>query len=319
MKLTYAEAINRAIKEEMRRDPNVFCIGEDIGIYRHHSGQNRVCQDLLDEFSEKRVVETPIAESTILGASVGAAMVGMRPIAEIMVGEFIMTAAEHIAFGGCRGSVHNGGIKFPMVVMSPYGGTREGEPAQQECVEPTYTSTPGLKIVLPSCAKDAYGLMKAAIRDDYPVLFLMHNALLHEDQTSYEVPDEEYVMDIYKAAIKREGKDVTVVTWSNMVNRALKAAEMLDKEGISVEVIDLMTILPLDIETIMQSVVKTKNAIVLHESRKIGGYGAEIMAQILEKSKGMDVKVKRLTGCDIHANVPPQVSEIIAEIKKMSA
>ncbi len=319
MKLTYAEAINRAIKEEMRKDPTVYCIGEDIGIYRHRSGQNRVCAGLLDEFTEKRVIETPIAESTILGSSVGAAMFGMRPIAEVMVGDFIITAAEHLLYGGSRGAAHNTGVKAPMVVMAPCGGTREAEPAQQDSVEPPYTSTPGLKIVMPSCAEDAYGLMKSSIRDDYPVLFLMHNAVLHDTQIPRDVADEEYYTPLGKADVKKEGKDVTIVSWSNMVNRALEAADELAKENISVEVVDLRTILPLDIDTVMESLNKTGKVLVLHESRKTGGYGAEVMAQIVEASKDLaNVKISRLTGPDIHANFPPRTSDIVAAVKELA-
>ena len=317
MRLTYAEAINRAIREEMKKDPTVFCIGEDIGIYRKRSGQNRVCKGLLDEFSEERVIETPIAESSILGSAVGAALFGMRPIAEVMVGDFVITAGEHLIYGGCRGAAHNDGLKFPLIVMAPYGGEREGEPAQQECIEPIYTSTPGLKIVLPSDAKDAYGLMKSSIRDDYPVLFLMHNALLHGEQIPYDIPDEEYFTPLGKADIKKEGTDVTVITWSNMVNRALAAAAELEKENISVEVVDLRTILPLDIDTVMASVRKTGKVLILHESRKTAGYGAEVMAQIVEAAGDDKIIVERLTGPDIHANVPPRIEAITGKIREM--
>lgn len=318
MKLTYAEAINRAIREEMEKDPTVFCIGEDIGIYRNRSGQNRVCKGLLDEFTEKRVIETPIAESSILGSAVGAAMFGMRPIAEVMIGDFIITAGEHLIYGGCRGAAHNDGLKFPLIVMAPYGGSREGEPAQQECVEPVYSSTPGLKIVLPSNAEDAYGLMKSSIRDDYPVLFLMHNVMLHGEQIPYDIPDEEYFTPLGKADVKKEGSDITVVAWGNMVNRALDAARELDKENISVEVIDLRTILPLDIETVMASANKTGKVLIVHESRKTAGYGAEVMAQITEAAEAdRFVRVERLTGPDIHANVPPRTEAIMDKIRQM--
>ncbi len=317
MKLTYAEAINRAIREEMRKDPTVFCIGEDIGIYRNRSGNNRVCKGLLDEFSEERVIETPIAESSILGSAVGAAMFGMRPIAEVMIGDFIITAGEHLIYGGCRGAAHNGGLKFPLVVMAPYGGDREGEPAQQECVEPIYASTPGLKIVLPSGAKDAYGLMKSSIRDDYPVLFLMHNVMLHGEQIPEEIPDEEFYTPLGKADVKKEGSDVTVIAWGNMVNRALDAADELEKEGVCAEVVDLRTILPLDINTIMNSANKTGRVLILHESRRTGGYGAEVFAQISEAAD-KTIRIERLTGPDIHANVPPRTEAIRDMIRKMA-
>lgn len=311
-KITVAKAINEAIREEMARDKKVYFVGEDIGLYHYKNGPCGVSTGIMDEFPE-RVVETPIAEQAIIGTSTGAAMFGMRPIVEIMHSEFITTATEHVVYGGSKASVMNG-IPCPIVIRAPFGGVIQGNPVQNENNEAFFANTPGLKIVIPSNAYDAKGLFKSAVRDDYPVLFLEHNGIYRMEG---DVPEEEYLLPLGKADVKREGSDISIITYGNVVNTALEAGRLLAGEGMSCEVIDLRTILPLDMETIVRSIQKTRHALVAHEARKTGGFGGEIVASIMEHAFSyLDAPVLRVAGPDVPANYPRLPEDIIEGVKR---
>lgn len=313
-KIKGTAAINEALIEEMRRDKRVYCLGEDIGLYHGKTGASGTSAGMLDEFGEERVVETPIAETAIIGTAVGAAMFGMRPVAEIMHSEFLATCAEHLVYGGAKGSLNSHGLPVPMVVRARFGGVNPNMPIQNENCEAMFCNTPGLKVVIPSNGYDAKGLLKSSIRDNYPVLFLEHNAMY---SNLWEVPEEEYTLPLGKAEVKREGSDITIVAYGFVVNRALEAAEKLAGEGISVEVVDLRTIAPLDIETVLTSVKKTGRAIVLHEARKTGGYGGEIAAVIAENAfEELKAPIIRVTGADLPVNYPPTTDDILIAVNK---
>jgi len=314
-KLTTANALNEALKEEMKRDESVYLVGEDVALYHHKHGPCGVSTGLLDEFGNDRVIETPIAEQAIVGSSVGAAFFGMRPVVEIMHSEFLATCVEHVVYGGSKGSIMANGTKCPMVIRAPFGGSKQCMAVQNENNESMFSSTPGLKIVIPSNAYDAKGLLKSAIRDDYPILFFEHNSIYRVD---CDVPEEEYLIPIGKADVKKEGSALSVIAYGNMVNVALRAAEELMKEGIDIEIVDLRTILPLDEETIINSVKKTKHAIVLHEARKTGGYGGEIVSLIMEKAfDSLEAPVIRIAGPDVPANYPRTEADVIKGVKSV--
>ncbi len=313
-KISGKKALNQAIREEMIRDDAVYLIGEDVGQYHHGGGPCGVSDGLLEEFGTERIVETPISEAAIVGSSVGAAGWGMRPIAEIMHSEFLATCAEHVVFGGSKFATNSNGIKVPMVIRTPCGGVKQNEAIQNENCEAMFCNTPGLKIVMPSCPYDAKGLMKTAIRDDYPVLFFEHHGMYAMEQ---EVPEEEYLLPLGKADVKREGTDLTIVAYGFVVNRALEAAELL-KDKVSVEVIDLRTLVPCDMDTILASVRKTGRAMVVYEARRNGGYGAEIAAQIGEEAfESLKAPVVRTAGPNVTENYPRTTENIVEAIEKM--
>ena len=278
--VSIANAINEALREEMLRDENVYFIGEDIGLYHQGRGPQGTNTGLLEEFGEERVIETPIEESAIVGCATGTALCGLRPVEEIMHSEFLCHCFEHVFYGGTKGAVMADGHPFPIVIRAPYGGTTPGQLVQDENNEGWFNQASGLTIVAPSNAADAKGMMKAAIRHDYPVLFMEHKGIYKMEG---EVPDGDYVADLFKAAIRREGTDITVLTYGNMVYKALEAAEKLAEDGVSVEVVDLRVLNPLDEETILASVKKTGRAVVFHEARKTGGLGGEVAALVAEK------------------------------------
>jgi pyruvate dehydrogenase E1 component beta subunit len=314
-KVTFAQAINEAMREEMARDENVFFMGEDIATYHCSKGPSGVSIDLLREFGERRVIETPIAESAIVGSGVGAALCGMRPIVEIMHSEFLCHCFEHVFYGGTKGAVMADGKAFPLVVRTPFGGVTPGQLVQDENNEAWFNNSPGLRIVIPSTPYDAKGLMKAAIRDDFPVLFMEHKGLYW---TQGEIPEREYLVSIGKAAVRREGKDVTVLTYGNMVRKALEVAERIG--DVSVEVIDLRTVHPLDEETIVNAVGKTGRAIVFHEARKTGGLGGEVAALVAEKAfKYLKAPVLRVAGPDVPANFPCGGDDLMMGVKELIA
>jgi len=293
--LTYAEAVNEALAEEMERDSTVFLLGEDIGVY---GGIFTATRGLLERFGPERVRDTPISEAAIAGVAVGAALMGMRPVAEIMYEDFAMISMDQIVNNAAKMRYMFGGqVRVPMVLRTQ-GGSGRGNGAQHsQSLEAWFAHVPGLVVIMPSTPYDVKGLLKSAIRDDNPVVFIEHKMLYLT--TKGFVPDEEYTIPIGKADVKRVGSDVTVIATSWMVPRALAAAEALASEGVSVEVIDPRTLRPLDEETILESVRKTGRALVVHEAVKFGGIGAEIAAMIMENAFDyLDAPVARLAGVD---------------------
>jgi 2-oxoisovalerate dehydrogenase E1 component beta subunit len=293
MPTTYLEAIRDGLREEMDRDPNVFLLGEDIGVY---GGAFKVTLGLLDRFGPTRVVDTPISESAIVGAAIGASFMGMRPVAEMQFADFISCGFDQIVnyAAKCR---YRWNAPASLVIRAPCGGGIHGGPFHSQQNEAWFAHTPGLKVVLPATARDAKGLLKSAIRDNDPVLFFEHKGLYRRIKD--ELPEEDYTIPLGKANVFRSGKDISVITYSAMVHVADEAASLVAKEGISVEVIDLRTLSPLDEETILASVRKTSKAIVLHEATLTGGFGGEIAARITEKAfEDLDGPVLRIAAPD---------------------
>jgi pyruvate dehydrogenase E1 component beta subunit len=294
--MRYREALNAALREEMEADENVFLMGEDIGVFQ---GAFKVTQGLLEDFGEKRVRDTPISENTIVGAGVGAAMVGLRPVVEIMTVNFSLLALDQII--NCAASIRymfGGQVKVPMVIRMPGGAGHQLGPTHSHNFEALYLHIPGLLVAVPSTAADAKGLLKAAIRDDNPVVFIEHETLYGRRG---EVPENGEPMRFGEAAIRREGEDVTIVAISRMAETALKAAETLASEHeIEAEVIDPRTLRPLDLDTILESVRKTNRAIIAEEGWPHGGVGANLAALIQEQAFDyLDAPVGRVTGADV--------------------
>ena len=277
--LSVREALGQALREEFDRDEKVFLMGEDIGIY---GGCFGISKGLRAEYGPERVIDTPLAESVIVGAGVGAALKGYRPVVEIMFADFLSLAMDQLVNNAAKMIyMHDGETTLPLVIRTPQGGGLTLGPHHSQCIESWLLNVPGLKIVLPSSPYNAKGLLKSAIRDNNPVVFL-ENKLLYNDKG--EVPDGEYTVPIGKADIARPGKDITVLTYSTIVKKALTAADALAKEGIDVEVVDILTLKPLDVDTIIKSVKKTGKAIIAHEAPVFGGAGAEIAATIQQEA-----------------------------------
>jgi len=279
---TYIQAVNEAIKDEMRRDETVFMIGEDIGYY---GGLFRVTRNLLDEFGPERIIDTPISEQGFTGMAIGAALAGMRPIVELMYMDFFMVCADQIFNQAAKYNYMSGGLfNVPLVIRGQQGGGKSYGSQHSQAVESALAQFPGLKVVAPATAYDAKGLLVAAIRDDNPVIYLEHKMLYF---TRGELPDagEEYTIPIGQADIKREGRDLTIATCSYCVLEALEAAEELAEEhDIDVEVVDLRSLVPLDMETVLESVSKTGHLLAVHESQSNCGIGAEIVARVYEEA-----------------------------------
>jgi 2-oxoisovalerate dehydrogenase E1 component beta subunit len=293
MLTTYLEAVRQGIWEEMERDPNVFLIGEDLGVY---GGAFKVTQGMLERFGEKRVVDTPISESGIIGAAIGASYMGLRPVAEIQFADFITCAFDQIVnfAAKCR---YRWNAPAPIVVRAPSGGGIHGGPFHSQNPEAWFTHVPGLKVVTPATAYDAKGLIKSAIRDNDPVLFFEHKLLYR--RVKDELPEGEYTVPLGKAAVFRAGTDISLITYGAMVYVAREAAEKLEEEGISLEIIDLRTLMPLDMETVLASVRKTSKAIVLHEDTLTGGFGGEIASRLMESAfEYLDAPVVRIASPD---------------------
>jgi pyruvate/2-oxoglutarate/acetoin dehydrogenase E1 component len=291
--LTYREALNAALREEMHRDERVFVIGEEVGLY---DGAYKVTQGLLREFGPRRVVDTPIAESGFTGVGIGAAMVGLRPVIEMMTFNFALLALDQIVNGAAKMSYMSGGqYHVPVVIRGPGGPAHQLAAQHSQSMESYFYHVPGLKVVRPSTPADAKGLLKASIRDDNPVIFI-------ESETLYavkgEVPDDEdFVIPLGRAIVRREGRDVTVIAYMGMMYRALEAAEALEQEGLSVEVVDPRTLRPMDTETIIGSVRKTHRAVVVEAGAGFAGMGSEIAAFITEQAfDDLDAPVERVTG-----------------------
>lgn len=302
--VTYLEAIRQALFEEMARDEKVFVLGEDIGAY---GGAFKVTDGLYDRFGADRVIDTPISESAIVGAACGAAMLGMRPVAEIQFIDFISCAFDQLTNYAAK-SRYRQGIGLPMVVRGPCGGGVRGGPFHSQNVESFFLNTPGLKMVEPSTAYDAKGLMKAAIRDEDPVLYFEHKFLYR--RIKEEIPDDDYIVPIGKAKIRREGRDLSVITYGAMVHVALEAADKLQQEGIDVEVLDLRSLLPYDEEAILTSVAKTSKVILLHEATRTGGYAGELAATIAEKAfEYLDGPIIRVTSPDTPVPFSPPLED----------
>src|SRR5690554_2847955 len=320
--LTYAEAIREAIRQAMEQDERVFLLGEDVGVY---GGAFGVSAGLIDQFGEERIRDTPISEAAIAGACIGAALTGMRPIGEIQFMDFVTLSMEQLVLQAAKLRFMFGGkATVPFVLRMP-GGAGTGAAAQHsESLENWFVHVPGLKVVMPSNAYDAKGLLLAAIDDDNPVIFVEHKLLY---KTKAHVPEEMYRIPLSQTNIAREGTDLTVVATSLMVQRALEAADILAEEGIEIEVIDPRTLNPLDDQPIFESVKKTGKVLIVHEAIGTGGYGGEIAARIAasEAFDYLDAPIRRLTGLDIpipynrtlEYHTVPQVENIVAEARKL--
>jgi pyruvate/2-oxoglutarate/acetoin dehydrogenase E1 component len=322
-KIRYWQAIQEALREEMMRDPRVFLMGEDIGLYGGAYGATR---SLFEEFGEERVRDTPISEATIGGAAVGAAMAGLRPVAEIMYVDFTPLAMDQIANQGAKNRYMFGGKTIvPLVIRTEGGAGRNIAAHHSQSLEALWTHFPGIYVVMPSTPHDAKGLLKAAIRDDNPVMFIEHKMLYGIEGL---VPDEDYIIPYGVADVKREGKDVTLITYSRMVHRALEAAEQLSPEGITVEVIDLRTLKPLDMETIAVSVRKTGRVVGLSEGYKTGSFISELAMRIQEELfDWLDAPIVRVCAADVPVPMSdpledaaiPNVARIITGVRQALA
>jgi len=320
--MTYAQALNEALREEMRTDPRVFLMGEDIG---HHGGIFRVTKDLIDEFGAERVRDTPISESSFVGLGIGAAMVGMRPVVELLFMDFALVAADQIVNQAAKLRYMSGGtVSVPLVVRAQQGGGRGNGAQHSQSFESWFAQVPGLIIVAPSTPADAKGLLKSSIRAGNPVVFIEHKLLYN---TKGEVPEGEYSIPIGKAEIKRDGRDITIVSYSRTLLFALEAAETLSQQrNIEAEIVDLRTIEPLDMDTILQSIKGTGRLLVVHESHGNCGLGAEIIARVYEQVPDSLIMPPRRLGAK-HVPIPvaeslenavlPQVADIVQAVEAM--
>jgi pyruvate/2-oxoglutarate/acetoin dehydrogenase E1 component len=321
--ITYLDAIREALAEEMERDEDVFLLGEDIGAY---GGAFKVTEGLLERFGERRVIDTPISEIGIVGAAAGAAHMGMRPVVEMQFIDFVANAYDMLT-NYVATARYRAFLPCPMVVRGPSGGYVRGGPFHSQNPEAGFIHTPGLKVVYPSTAEDAKGLMKAAIRDDDCVLFFEHKYLYRRVKGT--MPEGDHVVPIGKARVAREGTDVSIVTYAATVYKALEAAEQVAREdGLSVEVIDLRTLAPLDDEAVMASVRKTNRVLVLHEDTRTGGIAGEITARINESCfEWLDAPVLRVTAADVplpyapplEDYVLPQTADVVHALRTLAA
>ncbi len=293
--ITYRDALNQALREEMRRDPNVFVIGEEVAEY---GGAYKVTQGLLEEFGADRVIDTPISEEGITGAGIGAAMVGLRPVVELMTVNFSMLAMDQIVNHAAKLRYMSGGqFRISTVIRAPQGAGLQLGAQHSQNLESWFAHVPGLKVVIPGTPSDAKGLLKSAIRDDNPVMFLEHEMLYG---SKGEVPEDEYLVPIGAADVKAAGRDVSLISYSRALVLCMKAAEQLVSEGIDAEVVDLRTLRPLDSETTANSVKKTHKAIIVEEDWKSAGMGAEIESRIVEEAFDyLDAPVMRIALAEV--------------------
>ncbi len=318
-KMSIAEALRQAIREEMQRDPRVFCIGEDIGVKGGFGGAFTVTLGLSDEFGHERILDTPISEAGLAGVAIGAAISGMRPIADVQYGDFLFCMMDQLANQAAKMTYMSGGtVSVPLVMRAPVGATSRGAQHAQS-LEAFFTHIPGLKVVAPSTAYDAKGLLKSAVRDDNPVIIFEHKLLYGSKGPRSEkgalspigeVPEEEYIVPIGKGILRREGHDVTIVGKLLTVYRALGAAETLAAEGIEAEVIDPRTLVPLDKELILESVRKTGRLVIVEEDNKTNGWAAEIAALVAEEAFfWLDAPIKRVSAPDTPAPFAPVMEQ----------
>src|SRR3954469_10615307 len=320
--LTYLQAISDGLRQEMRRDKRVFVIGEDVGVY---GGAFKVTLGFQEEVGPWRVIAAPLSETAIVGGATGAAIMGMRPVAEMQFSDFVSCAWDHLVTVAAK-QRWRAGTAVPIVLRLPSGGGFSGGPFHSQNPESSFAHIPGLKVLCPSTPEDAKGLLISAIEDPNPCLFLEHKHLYRRIKA--EVPDERYTTPIGKARIHREGEDVSVITWGAMVFTADEAAKQLAAEDVSVEIVDLRTVIPWDREAVLESVRKTSKVLVLHEDTRTGGFGAEIAATIAEEAfEALDAPLKRIAAPD--APVPfspplekayiPQVEGVVKGLKELAA
>jgi pyruvate dehydrogenase E1 component beta subunit len=321
--ITYSQAVKEALIEEMERDPNVVLLGEDIGVY---GGVFKVTAGLLDQFGPERVIETPISEAGFVGAAIGLAMTGKRPMAEVMFMDFAWVASDQIFNQAAKMSYMSGGrVSVPMVIRTQQGGGRGNAAQHSQSLETIFTHMPGVKVAIPSTPYDVKGMLKTAFRDDNPVIVIEHKLLYN---TKGPVPVEDYTVPLGKAAIRRPGDQVTLVSLSQTMLKALEAAELAAQEGIDVEVIDLRSSVPLDIDTIVKSVKKTNRLVVAHESHRRLGIGAEIAALVQEHAFDyLDAPIERVGAMDIpipysqvlEDEMLPQTKHILGALRQVTA
>jgi 2-oxoisovalerate dehydrogenase E1 component beta subunit len=319
---TYLQAISDGLRTEMRRDPRVFVIGEDVGVY---GGAFKVTLGFQEEFGPWRVLDAPLSETAILGGATGAALMGMRPVAEMQFADFVSCGWDHLVTVAAK-QYFRAGTPIPIVLRLPSGGGFSGGPFHSQNPESSFAHIPGLKIVCPSTPEDAKGLLTSAIEDPNPVLYFEHKHLYR--RIKGDVPDERYTTPFGKARTHRPGEDVTVLTWGAMVYTADQAAKQLEQEDVSVEVVDLRTLIPWDREAVLDSVRRCSKALVLHEDTRTGGFGAEIAATIAEEAfEYLDAPVRRIAAPD--SPVPfspplekafiPQVEDVVAGLRELAA
>ena len=323
--ITYLDAISQAIREEMQRDEAVFLLGEDVGAY---GGAFKVSAGFLEEFGPDRVIDTPMSEAAIIGSAVGSALMGMRPIAEMQYIDFITCGFDQIINMASK-MYWRVGMPVPMVIRGPSGGGTKGGPFHSASPEAWFFHTPGIKVVVPSTTYDAKGLLKSAIRDNNPVLFLEHKLLYRQPELRAELPDDDYTVPLGKAIVRREGEDMTVLTYGAMVYQCLRAATVLEeKDDLEIEVVDLRSLTPLDRETIMESVKHTNKVLIVHEDALTGGIGAELAAILAEELfEYLDGPITRVAAPDapfpyappLEAAFLPNTEKILTAARKLAA
>jgi pyruvate/2-oxoglutarate/acetoin dehydrogenase E1 component len=319
---TYLQAISEGLRQEMRRDDRVFIIGEDVGVY---GGAFKVTQGFQEEFGDWRVIDAPLSETAIVGGCTGAAIMGLRPVAEMQFADFISCAWDHLVTVAAK-QRYRAGTPVPITVRLPSGGGFSGGPFHSQNPESSFAHIPGLKVVCPATPADAKGLIISAIEDPNPVLYFEHKHLYRRIKD--EVPEERYTVPFGEARVHREGDDVTLVTWGAMVYTADEAAQKVEQEdGLSVEILDLRTLIPWDKKAVLESVEKTSKALVLHEDTRTGGFGAEIVATIAEEAfEHLDGPVSRVTAPDtpvpfsppLEKAFIPQVEDVVAGLKELA-
>jgi 2-oxoisovalerate dehydrogenase E1 component beta subunit len=318
---TYLQAISDGLRSEMQRDKRVFIIGEDVGVY---GGAFKVTQGFQEEFGPWRVIDAPLSETAIVGGCTGAALMGMRPVAEMQFADFISCAWDHLVTVAAK-QRYRAGTPVPITVRLPSGGGFSGGPFHSQNPESSFAHIPGLKVVCPATPADAKGLLIEAIQDPNPVLYFEHKHLYRRIKD--EVPDERYTIPFGEARLHREGDDISLITWGAMVYTADEAAQKLGEEGISVEVLDLRTLAPWDKDSVLRSVEKTSKALVLHEDTQTGGFGAEIAATIAEEAfENLDAPVRRIAAPDtpvpfappLEKAFIPQVEDVVAGLKELA-
>jgi len=324
-KVTYLEAIGQAIREEMLRDEAVFLLGEDVGSY---GGAFKVSAGLLEEFGAERVIDTPMAEAAIIGSAVGAALMGMRPIAEMQFIDFIASGFDQIINMASK-MYWRVGMPVPMVIRGPSGGGTKGGPFHSTSPEAWFFHTPGIKVVVPATAYDAKGMLKAAVRDNNPVLYLEHKLLYRLPELREQLPEEDYIVPLGKAIIRRDGEDMTILTYGAMVHQCLKVARTLEEEDdLEAEVMDLRSLSPLDRESIEESVKRTNKVLIVHEDTLTGGIGAELSAILAEDLfEYLDGPITRVAAPDVpfpyapplEAAYLPNAEKILTAARKLAA